>query len=164
MWLFLFLQYFICYCFKTIFFVCQFVQQELPKGEWLCCGDCSRIHNLLQILLHVGPLGIILADLNSFLQKQKDKGLRANPNIKWRSTETKILLSKALATFHVSGCLYYDMPLELEKLFSPYFLLTARLFSCRNYLNLLLMRRQVKTLSLRLYSGNDKVLVDKLIS
>ncbi|KAH7690559.1 Histone acetyltransferase protein [Dioscorea alata] len=84
--------------------------KELPKGEWFCCDDCSRIHNLLQTLLHVGPLPIVLADLNSFLQKQKDKGLSglsANPNIKWRllrgkdsSAETRILLSKALAIFH----------------------------------------------------------------
>ncbi|KAH7690560.1 Histone acetyltransferase protein [Dioscorea alata] len=89
--------------------------KELPKGEWFCCDDCSRIHNLLQTLLHVGPLPIVLADLNSFLQKQKDKGLSglsANPNIKWRllrgkdsSAETRILLSKALAIFHLSGYL-----------------------------------------------------------
>ncbi|KAM0949607.1 putative histone acetyltransferase chromatin regulator PHD family [Dioscorea sansibarensis] len=86
--------------------------KELPEGEWFCCEDCNRTHRILQKLLHVGPLPIFLADLNSLLQKQKDKGLSglsANPNIKWRllrgkdsSAETKFLLSKALATFHES--------------------------------------------------------------
>ncbi|KAK8475359.1 hypothetical protein V6N11_069274 [Hibiscus sabdariffa] len=85
------------------------VQQEIPKGKWFCCSDCSRIHSTLQRLLNCGAEKLPDSLLNVIRKKYVEKGLDADINIdvRWRllsgrfaSPETRLFLSQAVSIFH----------------------------------------------------------------
>ena len=87
------------------------VQQEIPRGKWFCCSDCSRIHSTLQKLLIRGAEKLPDSLLDVIKKKYVEKGLDADINIdvRWRllsgkfaSPETRLLLSQAVGIFHVS--------------------------------------------------------------
>ena len=86
-------------------------QQEIPRGKWFCCSDCSRIHSTLQKLLIRGVDKLPDSFLDVIKKKYVEKGLDADINIdvRWRllsgkfaSPETRLLLSQAVGIFHVS--------------------------------------------------------------
>ena len=92
----------------------QLILQELPKGKWFCCMDCSRIHSVLQkLLVHEAEL-LPDSQLDAIRKKYIDKGLETvgDIDVRWRllsgktvTPETRFLLSQAVAIFHVSiGC------------------------------------------------------------
>lgn len=85
--------------------------QELPGGKWFCCLECIRIHSALQKLLVRGEEKLPDSLLNVIKKKHESKGLNTNTDydVRWRllsgklaSSETKVLLSEAVAIFHVS--------------------------------------------------------------
>ena len=87
------------------------IWQELPKGNWFCCMDCSRIHSTLQKLLIRGAEKLPDSLLNDIKKKHEEKGLNISNNIdvRWTllsgkiaSPENKLLLSRALSIFQVS--------------------------------------------------------------
>lgn len=89
------------------------VQQELPRGKWFCCTDCSRIHSTLQKLLVTGAEKLPDALLDAMKKKHEEKGLDMTNgfDVRWRlisgkiaSPDSRILLSKAVSIFHVSTC------------------------------------------------------------
>uniref|UniRef100_A0A6M2ERN9 PHD-type domain-containing protein n=1 Tax=Populus davidiana TaxID=266767 RepID=A0A6M2ERN9_9ROSI len=82
--------------------------KELPKGNWFCCMDCSRIHSTLQKLLIRGAEKLPDSLLNDIKKKHEEKGLNISNNIdvRWTllsgkiaSPENKLLLSRALSIF-----------------------------------------------------------------
>jgi len=88
------------------------VWQELPKGNWFCCMDCSRIHSTLQKLLIRGAEKLPDSLLNDIKKKHEEKGLNISDSIdvRWTllsgkiaSPENKLLLSRALSIFQVSA-------------------------------------------------------------
>jgi len=88
------------------------VWQELPKGNWFCCMDCSRIHSTLQKLLIRGAEKLPDSLLNDIKKKHEEKGLNISNSIdvRWTllsgkiaSPENKLLLSRALSIFQVSA-------------------------------------------------------------
>ncbi|XP_020581089.1 uncharacterized protein LOC110025141 [Phalaenopsis equestris] len=79
--------------------------QVLPKGEWFCRPDCSRIHAVLHDLLRQGAE---VLDANIIKKKLDEKGLNidAAADVRWRllgdksdSTDSKVLLSQAISLF-----------------------------------------------------------------
>lgn len=88
------------------------LSQELPKGNWFCSLDCTRINSTLQKLLLGGAEKLSDSSLGIIQMKQERTG--ADPvsdlDIRWRlisgkvtSPESRMLLSQALAIFHVSA-------------------------------------------------------------
>lgn len=86
--------------------------QELPKGNWLCCNDCTRIHSTLENVLVRGAERLPKSLLAVIKKKQKEKGLDPinDINVRWRllsgkkaSPETRPLLLEAVSIFHVSS-------------------------------------------------------------
>ncbi|KAL9336733.1 hypothetical protein Peur_071221 [Populus x canadensis] len=82
--------------------------KELPKGNWFCCMDCSRIHSTLQKLLIRGAEKLPDSLLNDIKKKHEEKGLNISDSIdvRWTllsgkiaSPENKLLLSRALSIF-----------------------------------------------------------------
>lgn len=94
---------------EVIFFI-----QELPEGNWFCCTDCSQIHSSLVNLVSSGEEKLPDSLFSMIQKKHEEKGLEIGVglDIKWRilnwklasSDETRQLLSKAVAIFHVSFC------------------------------------------------------------
>lgn len=91
------------------------LQQELPRGKWFCCSDCNRIHSTLQKLLVAGAEKLPDSHLDIIKKKHEEKGLDTTNgfDVRWRlisgkiaSPESRVLLSKAVAIFHVSTCLF----------------------------------------------------------
>lgn len=87
------------------------VQQELPKGKWFCSVNCTRIYSALQNLLNNGAEKLPGATLDVVMKKWEGKNLVADTDldVRWRllngkntSRETRVLLSQAVAIFHVS--------------------------------------------------------------
>lgn len=87
--------------------------QELPKGNWLCCNDCKRIHSTLRNVLVRGAERLPQSLLALIKKKQGEKGLDPinDINVSWRllsgknaSPETRPLLLEAVSIFHVSSC------------------------------------------------------------
>lgn len=89
------------------------VQQELPKGKWLCCADCKRINSALQKLVDHGEEKLPETSLNVLKKKNEDNTSDCMPDVdvRWRvlrgrnmdaSDGTRVLLSKAVSIFHVS--------------------------------------------------------------
>ncbi|XP_062117407.1 uncharacterized protein LOC133831216 [Humulus lupulus] len=83
--------------------------KELPKGKWFCCMDCSRIHLTLQKLLVTGPEKLPDSILDAMKKKHVEKGLDVTSgfDVRWRlisgkiaSSESRVLLSKAVSIFH----------------------------------------------------------------
>ncbi|XP_057438222.1 increased DNA methylation 1 [Lotus japonicus] len=83
--------------------------KELPKGNWLCCKDCTRIHSTLENVLVKGAERLPESLLDVIKQKQVEKGLDPiNDNdVRWRllngkiaSRETRPLLLEAVSIFH----------------------------------------------------------------
>uniref|UniRef100_A0A5B7AX25 PHD-type domain-containing protein n=2 Tax=Davidia involucrata TaxID=16924 RepID=A0A5B7AX25_DAVIN len=83
--------------------------KELPKGKWFCCMDCSRIYSALQNLLFRGEEKLPDFLLDVIKKKHVDKGLDGvtDFDVRWRllsgkiaSSETRLLLSRAVAIFH----------------------------------------------------------------
>ena len=82
----------------------------LPRGKWFCEGDCETVYNFLQKVVTSGSK-ILPETLNSQLVKKLSQmGLTVDGyDARWqllsgkiRSTENKIMLSKAFQIFHVS--------------------------------------------------------------
>ncbi|KAA8516611.1 hypothetical protein F0562_016883 [Nyssa sinensis] len=83
--------------------------KELPEGKWFCCMDCTRIYSALQNLLNRGEEKLPDSLLDVIKKKHEDKGLDSvtDFDVKWRllggkltSSETRLLLSRAVAIFH----------------------------------------------------------------
>ena len=88
------------------------IQQELPKGKWFCCTNCNAVHSTLQKLVADGEeiLPASLLDVIKKKQEEKNAESTVNLDIRWRllsgkiaSDENRVLLSKAVAIFHVSN-------------------------------------------------------------
>ena len=94
----------------------EIVLQELPVGNWFCSGNCSHIHTALTDLVASKEKDVPDPLLNLIKKKHEEKSLEigAGLDVKWRvmnwkldsdsddSVETRKLLSKAVAIFHVS--------------------------------------------------------------
>lgn len=83
--------------------------KELPKGNWLCCNDCTRIHSTLENVLVRGAERLPKSLLAVIKKKQEEKGLDPinDINVRWRllsgkkaSPETRPLLLEAVSIFH----------------------------------------------------------------
>lgn len=83
--------------------------KELPKGNWFCSMDCTRINSTLQKLLLGGPETLSDSSLEIVRMKQgiTDVDSVSHLDIGWRlisgkvtSPESRMLLSQALAIFH----------------------------------------------------------------
>ncbi|XP_024016835.1 uncharacterized protein LOC18027534 isoform X2 [Eutrema salsugineum] len=83
--------------------------KELPKGNWFCSMDCTRINSTLQKLLLGDAEKLSDSSLDIIQMKQERTG--GDPvghlDIRWRlisgkvtSPESRMLLSQALAIFH----------------------------------------------------------------
>ncbi|XP_045793681.1 uncharacterized protein LOC123888631 isoform X2 [Trifolium pratense] len=81
----------------------------LPKGNWLCCNDCTRIHSTLENVLVRGYERLPESLLAVIKKKQEVKGLDPmnDIDVKWRllsgknaSPETRPLLLEAISIFH----------------------------------------------------------------
>ncbi|KAK7245037.1 hypothetical protein RIF29_39867 [Crotalaria pallida] len=83
--------------------------KELPKGNWLCCNDCSKTRYTLENLL-VGPAERLPESLlDTMKKKHGEKGLESlnDIDVSWRllsgkiaSSETRPLLLEAVSIFH----------------------------------------------------------------
>lgn len=92
--------------------------QELPEGKWFCCTDCNRIHSALQKLIVRGEEKLPDSSLLVVKKKHEKNRLesKASLDIRWRvlsgkmisSDDTRVLLSKAVAIFHVCSFLTDD--------------------------------------------------------
>lgn len=89
-----------------------FIQQELPKGKWLCCADCKRINLALQKLVDRGEEKLPETSLDVIKKKHEESGSdnAVDFDVRWRvlrgkkvdaSDGTRALLSKAVSIFHV---------------------------------------------------------------
>lgn len=86
--------------------------QALPEGAWYCSTDCVRINQTLQDFLNRGGEPVHTVDLNVIKKKREERGLDEDVDldIRWRvlkdksSEDSKLVLSKAVAIFHVSFC------------------------------------------------------------
>ncbi|XP_074557173.1 uncharacterized protein LOC141813159 isoform X2 [Curcuma longa] len=85
--------------------------KELPEGDWFCCSDCNRIWNALQEFLLRGAqkLPVSTADVIKEKLKNKDLNMDTCTDVRWRllsgktdSSDSKLLLSRAVAIFHES--------------------------------------------------------------
>ncbi|XP_010527905.1 PREDICTED: uncharacterized protein LOC104805160 [Tarenaya hassleriana] len=83
--------------------------KELPKGNWFCSTDCTKIHSTLQKLLLNGAEKLSCSSFGIIKMKQERTDVEAmeEADIRWRlisgkvaSPESSILLSQALAIFH----------------------------------------------------------------
>ncbi|KAJ0259672.1 Uncharacterized protein HA466_0059920 [Hirschfeldia incana] len=83
--------------------------KELPKGNWFCSMDCTRINSTLQKLLLGGAETLSDSSLETIRTKQgiTDVDSVSHLDIRWRlisgkvtSPESRMLLSQALAIFH----------------------------------------------------------------
>lgn len=92
------------------------MKQELPRGKWFCSIVCTRIHSALQKLLIRGPEKLPRSLLDAVNRKLGENGLdvQADVDVSWRlisgkiaSPETRLLLSEAIAIFHVSCLIYF---------------------------------------------------------
>lgn len=106
-----------------------FIQQELPKGKWLCCADCKRINLALQKLVDRGEEKLPETSLDVIKKKHEESGSdnAVDFDVRWRvlrgkkvdaSDGTRALLSKAVSIFHVgifvfvwlhNSCLRYEV-------------------------------------------------------
>ncbi|KAH9734585.1 PHD-type domain-containing protein [Citrus sinensis] len=82
--------------------------QELPKGKWFCCMDCSRINSVLQNLLVQEAEKLPEFHLNA-IKKYAGNSLEtvSDIDVRWQllsgkaaTPETRLLLSQAVAIFH----------------------------------------------------------------
>ncbi|CAN8287420.1 unnamed protein product [Cochlearia groenlandica] len=83
--------------------------KELPKGNWFCSMDCTRINSALQNLILGGAEKLSDSSLEIINMKQEkiDVAPSGYLDIRWRlisgkvtSPESRMLLSQALAIFH----------------------------------------------------------------
>ncbi|KAL9301890.1 putative histone acetyltransferase chromatin regulator PHD family [Arabidopsis thaliana] len=83
--------------------------KELPKGNWFCSMDCTRINSTLQKLLLGGAEKLSDSSLGIIQTKQERNDVYSisDLDIRWRlisgkvtSPESRMLLSQALAIFH----------------------------------------------------------------
>ncbi|XP_010505219.1 PREDICTED: uncharacterized protein LOC104782093 [Camelina sativa] len=83
--------------------------KELPKGNWFCSMDCTRINSTLQKLLLGGDEKLSDSSLGIIRTKQGSTNVGSinDLDIRWRlisgrvtSPESRMLLSQALAIFH----------------------------------------------------------------
>lgn len=86
--------------------------QALPEGAWYCSTDCVRINQTLQDLLNHGGEPVHTMGLDVIKKKREERGLDEDVDldVRWRilkdksSEDSKLVLSKAVAIFHVSFC------------------------------------------------------------
>lgn len=83
--------------------------QELPKGKWFCSANCKWIYSALQNVLNAGAEKLPDSTVDIITKKQTYSG--TNLDVRWRllngkiaSRETRVLLSQAVAIFHVRIC------------------------------------------------------------
>jgi hypothetical protein len=84
--------------------------QALPKGAWYCSTDCVKIWEALKDLVSRGAEAVLAADADLIKKKREEKGLNeeGDLDVRWRvlrdksSEDSKLVLSKAVAIFHVS--------------------------------------------------------------
>lgn len=104
--------------------------QELPKGKWFCCMDCSRINSVLQNLLVQEAEKLPEFHLNA-IKKYAGNSLEtvSDIDVRWRllsgkaaTPETRLLLSQAVAIFHVSTCCTLPRHLNLWRLMAATFI------------------------------------------
>ena len=83
-------------------------------GKWFCCTDCNNIHTTLQKLLVSGAEKLPDSGLDVLKKKHVEKGLDISIgfDVSWRlingkiaSPDSRVLLSKVVAIFHVSTVL-----------------------------------------------------------
>jgi hypothetical protein len=96
--------------------------KELPKGNWFCSMDCTRINSTLQKLLLGGAEKLSDSSLGIIQTKQERNDVYSisDLDIRWRlisgkvtSPESRMLLSQALAIFHVSASAFQNLELNL---------------------------------------------------
>jgi hypothetical protein len=83
----------------------------LPEGAWYCTADCVRISETLKDLLSRGAEPISSVDVEIIKRKYEQKALNKDGDldVRWRvlkdksSADSKLVLSKAVAIFHVSS-------------------------------------------------------------
>lgn len=84
--------------------------QKLPKGKWFCSTSCKWIYSALQNLLNAGAEEVPDCSLDVIKKKETEKILFGDSgfDVRWRllngkisSRETRVLLSQAVAIFHV---------------------------------------------------------------
>lgn len=104
---FLFLSCIFCFSFSKTY---ASVLQALPKGKWFCSVNCKWMYSALQNLLNAGAEKIPDSSLDIMKKKLVENGLAADIHfdVRWRllngkvtSRENRILLSQAVAIFHV---------------------------------------------------------------
>ena len=87
--------------------------QELPKGKWFCSGNCKWIYSALQNVLNAGSEKLPDSTLDIIRKKLTDESsvFDTDLDVRWRllngkssSRETRVLLSQAVAIFHVNVC------------------------------------------------------------
>lgn len=97
--------------------------QELPKGKWFCSGECKKIYLALNNLLNSGSEKLPESSLEPIREKLAKEGsdAEADIDVSWRilsgkatSRETRLLLSEAVAIFHVSSSDMYIFYLTLS--------------------------------------------------
>ncbi|KAG6522189.1 hypothetical protein ZIOFF_019327 [Zingiber officinale] len=97
--------------------------KELPEGDWFCCSDCIRIWNALQEFLLRGAQKLPVSNADVIMEKLKNKDLNMDTgaDMRWRllsgktdSGDSKLLLSRAVAIFHVSEVTYKKLIFILD--------------------------------------------------
>lgn len=91
---------------------------------WFCCCDCQKISHSLQELTVNGPEKLPEPLLKS-IKNEQNEGTGAELDVKWRiinwkvasDEESELLLSEALAIFHVSLYVLAVMIIECSELF-----------------------------------------------
>ena len=100
--------------------------QELPEGEWFCCGSCSGTRLSLEKIISDGAQPLAEPDIEIIRMKHEIRGLcmDTSTDLKWqllsgkRATEDgRILLSAAVPIFHV-GPVLFDLICSSSALFS----------------------------------------------
>ncbi|RWR93833.1 zinc finger protein [Cinnamomum micranthum f. kanehirae] len=83
--------------------------EELPEGKWFCCSDCKKINTALEKLVLRGSEALpkSLSDVIRRKHSEKSSSDSADLDVRWRllkgkneSSDSKLLLSKAVAIFH----------------------------------------------------------------
>ena len=85
--------------------------QALPEGAWYCSAECVKIYETLKDLLSRGAEPVPAVDVDLIKKKRAEKGLKEDGDldVRWRvlrdksSEDSKLVLSKAVAIFHVSS-------------------------------------------------------------
>lgn len=98
----------------------------MPEGKWFCCEDCNKIHTALQKLIVRGSEALPFSLLDGIRQKHGGNNLSNSfdLDVRWRflsgkttCSDSGLLLSQAVAIFHVSICMLNLMSQVVESYF-----------------------------------------------